>query len=69
MRAVSTRIAILGAGRLGESMLRGFLSSGWRSPADLVATAGARSALAELPSTTGSRRPGDNTAAVRRRRS
>lgn len=32
------RIAILGAGRLGESLLRGFLSSGWRSPDELTAT-------------------------------
>jgi pyrroline-5-carboxylate reductase len=35
---VAKRIALLGAGRLGESMLRGFLSSGWREPADVVAT-------------------------------
>ncbi len=32
------RIAILGAGRLGESLLRGFLSSGWRRPDELTAT-------------------------------
>ena len=30
------RIAILGAGRLGEALVRGFLESGWRSPADLT---------------------------------
>jgi pyrroline-5-carboxylate reductase len=35
---VAERIAILGAGRLGESLLRGFLSSGWRSPDELTAT-------------------------------
>jgi pyrroline-5-carboxylate reductase len=45
---MSTRIAILGAGRLGESMLRGFLSSGWRSPDDLVVTARRPERLAEL---------------------
>lgn len=33
------RIAIAGTGRLGESLLRGFLSSGWREPADIVVTA------------------------------
>src|ERR1700704_2304621 len=35
---MSARIAIIGGGRLGESMLRGFLSSGWRTPDDLVVT-------------------------------
>ena len=32
------RIAILGAGRLGESLLRGFLSSGWRRRDELAVT-------------------------------
>jgi pyrroline-5-carboxylate reductase len=45
---MSTRIAILGAGRLGESMLRGFLSSGWRSPEELVVTGRREDHLAEL---------------------
>jgi pyrroline-5-carboxylate reductase len=36
---VEKRIAIVGAGRLGESLLRGFLSSGWRTTDDLVVTA------------------------------
>jgi pyrroline-5-carboxylate reductase len=36
---VERRIAIVGVGRLGESLLRGFLSSGWRDPADLLVTA------------------------------
>jgi pyrroline-5-carboxylate reductase len=31
-------IAILGAGRLGESLVRALLSSGWRSPDELVVT-------------------------------
>jgi pyrroline-5-carboxylate reductase len=34
----SRRVAILGAGRLGESLIRGLLSSGWREPAELAAT-------------------------------
>ena len=45
---MNTRIAILGAGRLGESMLRGFLSSGWRQPADISVTARREEHLAEL---------------------
>jgi pyrroline-5-carboxylate reductase len=32
------RIAILGAGKIGEALVAGLLSSGWRSPGDLVAT-------------------------------
>ena len=36
---MSGRIAILGAGRLGESLVRGFLSSGWRKPEELAVTA------------------------------
>jgi pyrroline-5-carboxylate reductase len=35
---MSRRIAILGAGRLGESIVRGILSSGWREPAELAVT-------------------------------
>ena len=37
---VDTRkIAILGAGRIGESLISGLLSSGWREPAEVAATA------------------------------
>ncbi len=32
------RIAILGAGKIGESLLAGLLSSGWRSPGEIVVT-------------------------------
>src|SRR5215216_5204504 len=32
------RVAILGAGTIGESLLRGLLSGGWREPAEIVAT-------------------------------
>jgi pyrroline-5-carboxylate reductase len=45
------RVAILGAGRLGESMLRGLLSTGWREPHEVVVTsrrAERRDALATL---------------------
>jgi pyrroline-5-carboxylate reductase len=58
------RIAILGAGRLGESMLRGFLSSGWREPDEVVVTsrrAERRDALAALY---GVEATADNAAAI-----
>ena len=32
------RIAVLGAGRIGESLIAGLLSSGWRSPSEIVAS-------------------------------
>src|ERR1044072_2596285 len=32
------RVAILGAGPIGESLLRGLLSGGWREPSEIVAT-------------------------------
>src|SRR5437763_14999012 len=45
---MSSRIAILGAGRLGVSLVRGFLSSGWRTPDELAVTARGEEHLAEL---------------------
>lgn len=33
------RIAVLGAGQIGEVLLSGLLSSGWREPADITASA------------------------------
>src|SRR5438876_9494295 len=36
--AANRKIAILGAGRIGESLLAGLLSSGWRKPGDIVVT-------------------------------
>src|SRR3954468_5175341 len=35
---MDSRVAILGAGTIGESLLRGFLSAGWRQPGEIVAT-------------------------------
>jgi pyrroline-5-carboxylate reductase len=32
------QVAILGAGTIGESLLRGFLDRGWREPSEVVAT-------------------------------
>jgi len=42
------KIAILGAGRIGESLVVGLLSSGWRTPAEIAATARRAERVAEL---------------------
>src|ERR671937_1836414 len=36
--AAARTIALLGAGKIGESLLAGLLSSGWRAPEEIVAT-------------------------------
>src|SRR5437773_7345659 len=46
--AANRKIAILGAGRIGESLLAGLLSSGWRKPGDLVVTARREERLKEV---------------------
>jgi pyrroline-5-carboxylate reductase len=38
MAAANRTIALLGAGKIGESLLAGLLSSGWRAPEEIVAT-------------------------------
>src|SRR3978361_947026 len=62
---MSTRIAILGSGRLGESMLRGFLSSGWRTADELVVTARRPERLAELHEKYGVVAESSNVAALK----
>ena len=42
------RIALLGAGKIGEALVSGLLSSGWREPREIVATARRPERLAEL---------------------
>src|SRR5687767_2194336 len=42
------RIAVLGAGKAGEALIAGFLSSGWRQPSEIVATARHEERLAGL---------------------
>jgi pyrroline-5-carboxylate reductase len=42
------KIAILGAGRIGEALISGLLSSGWREPGELAATARRAERVAEL---------------------
>jgi len=42
------RIAILGAGKIGESLLAGLLSSGWREPAEIMVTGRRQERVDEL---------------------
>ena len=42
------KIAILGAGRIGEALIAGLLSSGWREPGEIAATARREERVAEL---------------------
>ncbi len=42
------RIAVLGAGKIGEALIAGLLSSEWRAPGDIVATGRRPERLSEL---------------------
>ncbi len=44
----SRRVAILGAGTIGESLLAGLLSAGWREPKEIVVTGRREERVAEL---------------------
>jgi pyrroline-5-carboxylate reductase len=44
----SRKIAILGAGRIGEALIVGLLSSGWREPGEIAATARRQERVDEL---------------------
>ena len=46
--AANRRIAILGVGKIGEALLAGLLTSGWRKPGDIVVTGRRDERLAEL---------------------
>jgi pyrroline-5-carboxylate reductase len=61
---VSVRITVLGAGKAGEALIAGLLSSGWCKPAEVVATARHPERLAELEERYGVRSTTDNVAAV-----
>ena len=61
---MSGRVAIIGAGRLGESLVRGLLSSDWRTPAEIVATSRRPERLEELRERYGVTATSDNAAAV-----
>jgi pyrroline-5-carboxylate reductase len=58
------KIAILGGGRIGEALLSGLLSSGWREPAEVVVTSRRDERLAELRERYGAEASTDNAAAV-----
>jgi pyrroline-5-carboxylate reductase len=48
MAVEERRVAILGAGTIGESLLRGLLSGGWRKPEEIVVTVRDEERAAEL---------------------
>jgi pyrroline-5-carboxylate reductase len=61
---MSERIAILGAGKIGEALVAGLLSSGWSKPGDLVVTARRPERLEELRAAYGVEAVASNVAAV-----
>ena len=62
--ATNRRIAILGAGKIGESLLAGLLSSGWRKPGDIVVTVRGEERLKELMERHGVEGTLDNASAI-----
>lgn len=62
--AESGRIAILGGGRIGEALLSGLLSSGWRKPDEIVVTSRSDERVTELHDRYGVEATTDNRAAV-----
>ncbi|HEY2937392.1 MAG TPA: pyrroline-5-carboxylate reductase [Gaiellaceae bacterium] len=58
------RVAILGAGKIGESLLAGLLSSEWRSPDEIVVTARRAERVEELVERYGVRGTTSNSEAV-----
>src|SRR5690348_18395535 len=58
------KVAILGGGRIGEALLSGLLSSGWREPSEVVVTDRREERLAELRERHGCEATADNAAAV-----
>jgi pyrroline-5-carboxylate reductase len=59
------RIAIIGGGRIGEALLAGLLSSGWRSTGEIVVTSRGEARADELRTRHGVEATTDNAAAVR----
>src|SRR5919206_2067670 len=64
MAVQARRVAILGAGTIGESLLRGLLSGGWREPRDLVVTVRDEGRARELVDRHGVQATLSNTEAV-----
>jgi pyrroline-5-carboxylate reductase len=59
------RMAVLGAGKMGEALVAGLLASGWRSPGEVVATGRREERLREIAEAHGVETTLDNAAAVR----
>jgi pyrroline-5-carboxylate reductase len=59
------RIAILGAGKIGEALLAGLLSTGWRKPEEIVATVRREERAQELAERYGAKATTSNPDAVR----
>src|SRR5205814_5578980 len=57
-------VAILGVGTIGESLLRGLLSGGWREPSEVVVTVRDEERAAELGERYGVRATTSNAEAV-----
>src|SRR5262252_5414296 len=58
------KIAILGGGRIGEALLSGLLSSGWRDSSEVVVTSRRDERVAELHERHGAEATTNNPAAV-----
>jgi pyrroline-5-carboxylate reductase len=58
------KVAILGGGRIGEALLSGLLSSGWREPSEVVVTSRREDRVAQLHELHGAEATTDNAAAV-----
>ena len=58
------KVAILGGGRIGEALLSGLLSSGWRDAGEIVITDRGQERLADLGDLYGVEATADNVAAV-----
>ena len=63
------RIAIVGAGRIGEALLSGLLSSGWRDASELVVSDHRAPRVAELAERYGVVAAPDNSGRFATRRS
>ena len=61
---MSRRVAIIGCGKIGESLLAGLLSSEWRTPAEVIASARREERAAELRERFGIAATLSNTEAV-----
>src|SRR5919201_3903255 len=62
--AASRKVAILGAGKIGESLLAGLLSSGWRTPDEVVVTGRREERVREVAEQHGDRGTLSNAEAV-----